>query len=100
MRWLEEFELKHIEFIRTIKSFESMRAIWGTIANRHTSPGYSAFARRQSSMYADLRDDAISRFKHVGNPELVKGDTASFIQAVQDFRAKQLSWFSTATHSS
>ena len=92
MRWLEEFELKHMEFIRCIKSFESMRAIWGTIANRHTGLGYSAFAHRQSSMYSDLREDAISRFKHVGNPELIKGDTPSFIKAVQEFREKQLSW--------
>ena len=92
MRWLEEFELKHIEFMRCIKTFETMRAIWGTISKRHDKPGYKAFAQRQANMYSDLRDDALSRFKHVANPNLLRGDIQSLIQAIWDFRQIQLSW--------
>jgi hypothetical protein len=92
MRWLEEFELKHVEFMRCIKSFETMRAIWGTISKRHDKPGYAAFAQRQADMYEDLRDDAISRFKHVANPRLLRGDIRSLTQAISEFRRDQLSW--------
>jgi hypothetical protein len=99
MRWLEEYELKHMEFIRCIKSFETMRALWGTMAKHHAKPGYAAFARRQASTYKDLRDDAISRFKHVGNPNLLaRGDTSSFVQAVLGLREKHLSWLTAAAN--
>jgi len=92
-RWMEEFEMKHAEFIRCIETFRTMQQAWGTVAKRCTHPGYAAFARRQSDMYLTLREDAESLFKLKGEPRFSGiSDIKSLIPVVRQFRESELAW--------
>lgn len=106
MRWLEEFELKHIEFIRCIGSFNTMHSIWDTMANAATQPGPAAFARRQATVYCNLRDDAKRWFAQKGEQRFVSsiqdghgGSATSLVKAVRQFREHELGWLARMAQS-
>ena len=44
MRWLEEYEIKHVEFDRCIKAYSTMSSVWMELADKHSHTGYRAFA--------------------------------------------------------
>lgn len=67
MRWLEEFELKHVEFMRSIKSFERMSSVWAELASKTPLPGNAAFARKQSETFKTLSKDASDWFSRRPN---------------------------------
>jgi hypothetical protein len=95
MRWLEEYELKHVEFHRCIESFRFMRVAWSSLAAKSLNPGQSAFASRQSSVYRELQLDAEHLFKSKGLAEFVEcvaGDMDAFVKAVREFRRRELGW--------
>jgi hypothetical protein len=97
MRWLEEFELKHMEFIRCIRSFNTMHTVWNAIGKKATKPGPAAFAFRQSTFYRDLHDDAKGWFIRKGERrfvQLVDGvdNVADFVRTARQFRKQELGW--------
>jgi hypothetical protein len=95
MRWLEEYELKHVEFQRCIESFRFMRVAWATLAAKSPEPGRAAFANRQSSVYRELQFDAEHLFKSKGLAEIVScttGDMNALVEVIREFRRKELGW--------
>jgi hypothetical protein len=91
-RWLEDFELKHIELRRCIKAFQTTHLAWDAMATKSTVPGHAAFARRQSAVYLALYEDAKSWFMEKGHPQFVTVSDSDFIQSVIDFRQQELGW--------
>jgi hypothetical protein len=91
MRWLEEFELKHVELIRCITGLRTMEEAWEAIAEAGADDGYAAFARRQSSLYHDLHDDAADLFDLVAAPQLNQSEE-DILQAIQVFHQDELRW--------
>jgi hypothetical protein len=91
MRWLEEFELKHAEFTRCIKSFKHMQGVWESLASEASKPGYTPFALRQADMYHGLYQDAQQLFDKHGEANLVKG-SPTFMSAACMFQEKELAW--------
>lgn len=92
MRWLEEFEMKHIEFIRSIRHFLSMHEVWTTLASESAHPGSAAFARRQSSLFMDLHCDAVKWYKKVSAPQFLELSEENMVQTLQDFRQQEIGW--------
>jgi hypothetical protein len=92
MRWLEELELRHVEFIRCITSLSSMETAWTTLANQEDREIYSAYARRQASLYRKMRREAAELFAKVGDSRFVEAK-APIPDVVQSFRADELCWF-------
>ena len=93
MRWMEEFELKHAEFIRCIKTFDTMRTAWENVAANCTHRGYAAFARRQSVMYRDLHKDAEDLYQQRAEKQFsgISG-SETLIREVHKFRESELGW--------
>jgi hypothetical protein len=96
-RWLEEFELKHTEFKRSIRAFHTMHTVWDTMASKSTLPGHAAFARRQSTIYLDLHNDAKSWFAEAGVPRFVNAADSDFVQELLSFREEELGWLNKLT---
>jgi len=95
MRWIEEYELKHVEFQRCIKSFRTMAGIWATLGDKSADPGRAAFARRQSTVYRELQTDAERLYHLKGLEEFVKcdpDDLETLLRTVREFRRKELGW--------
>lgn len=95
MRWLEEFELKHVDFMRCIKSFEKMRSVWTDLAEKVLLPGERAFARKQAATYDYLQKDASEWFGKTAEPRFLNMTEETLIKTITDFRAKELSWLKT-----
>jgi hypothetical protein len=91
MRWLEEFELKHVEFVRTIRSFQTLAAAWSTVASRAKDEGRSGFAHRQAAMYQELQRDASRLLTETTEPRFT-GSEEEVIAALHSFRTNELSW--------
>src|SRR5215475_805081 len=91
MRWLEEYELKHVEFTRCIRSFKKMSIVWEELASKDERPGYASYARQQAHRYTRLRDEARSLFGEQGNPAFVD-PKPTLIEAFKAFRSNELSW--------
>jgi hypothetical protein len=93
LRWLEEFELKHAEFVRCILSFEAMVSAWTSLSQEDERPHYAAFARRQACIFRKLLDDARELYTERGNPTLTSGK-GTLVEAVRAFRNDELAWLS------
>jgi hypothetical protein len=101
MRWLEEYELKHVEFQRCIESFRKMHTIWDSLAEKSSDPGYAAFARHRSCIYHDLKREAETLFIAKGNKAFQKfkpEDQEAMLRAVIQFRAQELDWLRELAH--
>lgn len=72
LRWLEQLERKHFEFVRLIRSFQWYIRVWSDreLANSG-NVGLSAFASRQVGVYNAMLDDAYRLFEGVADPKLV-----------------------------
>lgn len=91
-RWLEEFELKHVEFMRCIKSFLTMSETWCALSLEADLPGNVAFAKRQSLIYRQLHDDAKSLFVKVAEPRFRQLSEQNFVELIRKFREVDLGW--------
>ncbi|THU99408.1 hypothetical protein K435DRAFT_659064, partial [Dendrothele bispora CBS 962.96] len=92
-RWMEQFELKHAEFERTILFFRRTSNAWLSLANPALSPGHGTFAKRQAAVYNDLAKDAELRYKAVGHPAFIElPEDTILAQRVEEWRMQQLSW--------
>lgn len=73
-RWLEQFERKHFEFHRLIRSFRSHSAWWAQRGSETPpSTGLRAFAYRQSDVYFSLERDAVALFAQEGHTDVMRG---------------------------
>jgi hypothetical protein len=91
MRWLEEFELKHVEFVRCITGFDAMMSAWSAVATKETREGYAAFARSRSDIYRRLRDQAEDLFQKNAEPHLLEF-RENLIKGIQTLRERELGW--------
>jgi hypothetical protein len=72
-RWLEEYELKHAEFERTIRTFGFWAREWSEVASsarQEGKHGVEAFARHQSAIYRTLQTGAKELYTKCGEPAL------------------------------
>lgn len=97
-RWLEELEIKHIDFMRAIKSFSTMQTIWKSMASAATDAGPAGFARRQSSLYADLRKDMEKWFEETAEPRFLHITEENVVETIQNFRREELGWLLRYDH--
>lgn len=95
-RWLEDFEMKHIDFMRSIKSFHTMHETWNALANHAKDPGKAAFAKRQSKLYLRLHEDTRKRFEEVAEPRFRELSEENLVETLMEFRNVELSWFEEA----
>jgi hypothetical protein len=95
-RWQEQFEIKHAEFMRCIKTFQSLKDIWNTLAingSRGPEIGSTAFARRQSAMFAQMENECREHYKAIGEPFFVNlPPDITLAQRVSEFRQKEKAW--------
>jgi hypothetical protein len=96
MRWMEEFELKHAELARCIRSLGHMSHVWEELAKEDGHPGYAEFGRRQADIYRKLRTDAEALFRTHGEEDFVNPKT-TLMDAISTFRKQELSWFAVLT---
>ena len=93
LRWLEEFELKHIEFFQCIQTFQKLHLVFAESAKCEDRKGYATFARRQAAMYQDLQIQAKDLFGRVGEPRLTASDCESaMVVSIQLIRQNELTW--------
>jgi hypothetical protein len=92
MRWIEEFEMKHAELTRCIRSFDYMSQVWEELSKKDARPGYAEFGRRQASVYQKLCTDAVSLFQIHGEARFVHPKT-TLTEAISTFRKQELAWF-------
>jgi hypothetical protein len=92
LRWMEEFELKHAEFLKSINSFQAMSTAWSTLANAEGNPARAAFARYRSNTYTILRDHAVSLFTKTAEARFVDPEGGSIVAAIRTFRKTELAW--------
>jgi hypothetical protein len=92
LRWMEEFEMKHVEFSRTIRSFLTMTETWTSLAKAAQDEGMAAFARHQAGIYRELYDDSVSIFRQTADPRFVEPDGGDLLDAIKAFREGELSW--------
>ena len=93
IRWMEEFELKHVDFMRCIKSFDTMRTVWSTMASKSSSLAAIAIARKESAKYSTLHEDASSLHAKTAEPRFRVMTEGTLVKIIQDFRDRELSWF-------
>lgn len=105
-RWLEQLEMKMVDFARCHTTFHRMAEVWETLATEKQSlVGFSGFAHRQSSLFKGLKLDLERKFKvalqSIRNNGLAIWDVedlaslADFTvvrQHVAKFRSQQLKW--------
>jgi hypothetical protein len=92
LRWMEEFELKHTEFLKSINSFQTMSTAWDTLANAEEDPARAAFARHRSNAYVTLHDHAVNLFTRTAEARFVDPDGGSIVEALRTFRKTELAW--------
>lgn len=97
-RWLEEFELKHLDFIRAIKSHYKMYEVWTALSKKTTDAGSAAFARRQSFVYYDLHVQTKEWFLKTAEPRFLNITEETIVETIQQFRADELGWLAKYEH--
>lgn len=92
-RWMEQFEMKHAEFERTISFFNMMATTWSQLAQKASQPGFVAYANRHAAMYTDLTNDADIRYKQIGHPDFINLREGRILaDAVAEWRTRWLAW--------
>jgi hypothetical protein len=98
-RWLEQVELKHVEFLRLLDTFQYMSQLWKNASQeKPESPHLQSYARRQSTIYCSLRNKALQSFKDSYETELIPNGIADLdnltfaklLPLIQAFREKKL----------
>lgn len=76
-RWLEQAEIKHVQFVRLVTSFRRMGDVWERLADEHKSDsGRQTFALRQSAIFKSRENEACSTFYSCGLPDLLPRSVA------------------------
>lgn len=76
-RWLEQAEIKHVQFVRLVTSFRRMGDVWERLADVHKSDaGKQTFALKQSAIFRSREKDACSTFYSCGLPDLLPRSVA------------------------
>ncbi|KAL0572000.1 hypothetical protein V5O48_009966 [Marasmius crinis-equi] len=109
-RWLEDFEMKHAQLHRVIRSFCYRAHAWREVSKvdgplqsedfafdtdfqtaQREKLALAAWARRQAAINEDLGDLAMAHLKEVGHPEFIDVE-CDIVARVTDFRNTQLEW--------
>ncbi|KAE9395066.1 hypothetical protein BT96DRAFT_826785 [Gymnopus androsaceus JB14] len=92
-RWMEQFELKHAEFERTIWFFRTMGRVWDAMAQKALTPGSTAYAKHHSAIFTDLANNAEKSYKKIAHPDFIDlADGQILADAVAQWREKWLAW--------
>ncbi|KAK7026078.1 hypothetical protein VNI00_015724 [Paramarasmius palmivorus] len=92
-RWMEQFEIKHAEFERTIAHFKKMEEVWISMATRGTTSGHSAHAFHQGVVFRNLAAQALARYQSVCHPSFAHRDRGTMLaDKVLEWRNEQLRW--------
>jgi len=97
-RWMEEFELKHVEMMRCIKSFSHICEVWKTLAHTSKNGGHAAYARRQSAIYFELHENAKALLAANGYENLRDMEESTLVEIIQRFRKEEMDWLRSFTH--
>jgi hypothetical protein len=82
LRWLEQVELKHCEFVRVIRSLGFTSRAWKAAAGSCSKKGYSAYALRKAALYETLRADAVRAFKAHADPGIMGSKCSSSFEEI------------------
>lgn len=91
-RWLEEFEMKHIDFMRAMASFHKMHEVWATLSTKVTTAGSAAFARCQSWLYYELHTHTRAWFLQAAERRFLGITEENIVETIQKFRKEELGW--------
>jgi hypothetical protein len=69
-RWQEEHERIQADFMRCIRSFRTMSAVWGKLVRSEASPGANAYAKKKSAMFKKMENNAAHLFDRAGYHDL------------------------------
>lgn len=105
-RWLEQFELKHAEFERVIRSFDYSVKAWTSAANSQSpdqiAVGMTEVANRHASVYQALAVTARNLYEKCADPILRGVDeqtrTSFFWERASCFRAEVLEPLTVLVH--
>jgi hypothetical protein len=94
-RWLEQLELKHVDFERSIQAFGKKVESWTELAiveREQGRPGHAAYAVRQANVYKGLREEAECVYHRCASKVLVEGYGSGkpVWQRAMDFREGEL----------
>lgn len=91
-RWQEEWEIKKVEFLRCIRSFEHMSRCWADLSKIHDtvgSAGHASYAKRQAAMYCQMERDTRKLLDDAGYSELLTlKDNKAIVKHIQAERLK------------
>ena len=69
-RWQEEHERIQADFMRCIRSFQTMSTVWGKLVRSEASSGTNAYAKKMSAMFKKMENNAAHLFDHAGYHDL------------------------------
>ncbi|RXW19693.1 hypothetical protein EST38_g6158 [Candolleomyces aberdarensis] len=93
-RWREQWEVKLVEFLRCIRSFDTMSQTWTTLATRQSSSSYAAFARKKALMYKQMAGDVQTAFRGIQLKEpTIYSPGENIVQFIVRHRRVELSQF-------
>ncbi|KAG2018837.1 hypothetical protein CC2G_008224 [Coprinopsis cinerea AmutBmut pab1-1] len=94
-RWREQWEIKLIECIRCIRSFEKMAETWLTLSRKSGMPASQAsFARKQAAMYRTLGEGVARVFSELQSNEPTRYvDGEDVVEYITRHRRAELAGF-------
>ncbi|KAF9559482.1 hypothetical protein CPC08DRAFT_723823 [Agrocybe pediades] len=73
-RWQEEHEIVQAQFLRCIRAFHTMSAVWFRMSeDTTTSFGHQCYARKMAARYSNLEIDARGKFASAGYADKIAG---------------------------
>lgn len=69
-RWQEEHKRVQADFMRCIRSFQTMSTVWGKLIKSEATPGANVYAKKKSAMFKRMEDNAAHLFDCTGYHDL------------------------------
>ena len=71
-RWQEQTEVKLIEFLRCMQTYNKMAAVWTLLSQMQPDnlAGHAAYAKRTAGMYKRMEKECEKKFDEAGHKEL------------------------------
>ncbi|KAF4608969.1 hypothetical protein EYR40_001322 [Pleurotus pulmonarius] len=92
LRWMEQHEMKLAEFLRTLRSFDTMAKAWASLAESDPqrprwSAGHVAYARQKSMMYSTMLQEGSARLDAAGYKDIREKDNGTNAELIKVFLA-------------